>query len=163
MKKLIWINQLLNFYMNIFTRIQHWHWLIFIGGGLALCSKILLVIPLVTSPNCRGKSTSSRFFFSGGLSCTPLFFEPLFSLGFHTSHRARIQYPFAGYSYILFGASKRVLVLSAPANNFRQSVTKIYCHITSEENDRNSSPLSGCSSKLRAFLLDKIPTFNLPS
>ncbi len=29
-KKLIWINQLLNFYVNIFTRIQHWHWLIFI-------------------------------------------------------------------------------------------------------------------------------------
>ena len=30
MKKLIWINQLLNFYVNIFPRIQHWHWLIFI-------------------------------------------------------------------------------------------------------------------------------------
>ncbi len=30
MKKLISINQLLNFYMNIFTRIQHWHWLSFI-------------------------------------------------------------------------------------------------------------------------------------
>ncbi len=28
--KLILINQLLNFYVNIFTRIQHWHWLIFI-------------------------------------------------------------------------------------------------------------------------------------
>ncbi len=30
MKELISINQLLNFYVNIFTRIQHWHWLIFI-------------------------------------------------------------------------------------------------------------------------------------
>jgi hypothetical protein len=30
MKKLILINQLLNFYVNIFTRIQHWHWLMFI-------------------------------------------------------------------------------------------------------------------------------------
>ncbi len=30
MKKLIWINQLLNFYVNIFTKIQHWHWLTFI-------------------------------------------------------------------------------------------------------------------------------------
>ncbi len=29
MKELISINQLLNFYMNMFTRIQHWHWLIF--------------------------------------------------------------------------------------------------------------------------------------
>ncbi len=29
-EKLISINQLLNFYVNIFTRIQHWHWLIFI-------------------------------------------------------------------------------------------------------------------------------------
>jgi hypothetical protein len=29
-KKMILINQLLNFFMNIFTRIQHWHWLIFI-------------------------------------------------------------------------------------------------------------------------------------
>jgi hypothetical protein len=29
-EKLILINQLLNFYVNIFTRIQHWHWLIFI-------------------------------------------------------------------------------------------------------------------------------------
>jgi hypothetical protein len=29
-KILIWINQLLSFYVNIFTRIQHWHWLIFI-------------------------------------------------------------------------------------------------------------------------------------
>jgi hypothetical protein len=29
MKGLILINQLLNFYVNIFTRIQHWHWLIF--------------------------------------------------------------------------------------------------------------------------------------
>jgi len=27
-------------------------------------------------------------------------------------------------------------------------------HFTSEENNQNSSPLSGCSSKLRAFLLD---------
>jgi hypothetical protein len=26
----LFINQLLNFYVNIFTRIQHWHWLIFI-------------------------------------------------------------------------------------------------------------------------------------
>ncbi len=30
MKELISINQLLNFYVNIFTMIQHWHWLIFI-------------------------------------------------------------------------------------------------------------------------------------
>jgi hypothetical protein len=30
MKGLILINQLLNFYVNIFTRIQHWHRLIFI-------------------------------------------------------------------------------------------------------------------------------------
>ncbi len=29
-KQLILINQLLTFYVNIFTRIQHWHWLIFI-------------------------------------------------------------------------------------------------------------------------------------
>jgi hypothetical protein len=29
-KKLISINQLLNFYVNIFTRIQHRHWLIFV-------------------------------------------------------------------------------------------------------------------------------------
>jgi hypothetical protein len=29
-EKLILINQLLNFYMNIFTRIQHWQWLIII-------------------------------------------------------------------------------------------------------------------------------------
>ncbi len=29
MKELILIYQLLNFYVNIFTRIQHWHWLIF--------------------------------------------------------------------------------------------------------------------------------------
>jgi hypothetical protein len=29
-KKLISINRLLNFYVNIFTRIQHWHWFIFI-------------------------------------------------------------------------------------------------------------------------------------
>jgi hypothetical protein len=29
-EKLISINQLLNFYVNIFTRVQHWHWLIFI-------------------------------------------------------------------------------------------------------------------------------------
>jgi hypothetical protein len=29
-EKLISIMQLLNFYMNIFTRIQYWHWLIFI-------------------------------------------------------------------------------------------------------------------------------------
>ncbi len=26
---MILINQLMNFYVNIFTRIQHWHWLIF--------------------------------------------------------------------------------------------------------------------------------------
>ncbi len=30
MKKLISINQMLNFYMNIFISIQHWHWFIFI-------------------------------------------------------------------------------------------------------------------------------------
>ena len=54
-----------------------------------------------------------------------------------------------------FGARPCSNVSPAPCPIFVSLKRKYICHFTSEENDRNSSPLSGCSSsKLRAFLLD---------
>ena len=80
---------------------------------------------------------------------------PFFSLVLHISHRARIQHLIATYSYVSFGARPCSNVSPAPCPIFVSLKRKYICHFTSEENDRNSSPLSGCSSsKLRAFLLD---------
>ena len=48
--------------------------------ALPSAQKITLVVLSVTSSHCERKLDSSWFFFSGGLSCVPLFFEPLFSV-----------------------------------------------------------------------------------
>jgi hypothetical protein len=85
------------------------------SGGLALCSKITLVVlppPAAisktaalgteNSPNCRGKSISPWFFFSEGLSCAPLFFRTYFLCGFKNfSPRQKSN---ARCLYIFFGA-----------------------------------------------------------
>ena len=85
------------------------------SGGLALCSKITLVVlppPAAisktaalgteNSPNCRGKSISPWFFFSEWLSCAPLFFRTSFLCGFKTFPPR--QKSNARCLYIFFGA-----------------------------------------------------------
>ena len=90
--------------------------------------------------------------FSGGLSCVPLFFEPLFSEGFQISSRARIWYPFARCPYIFFGAPPELLRISAPATILVQSVARISCHITSRrERSKQPARCQVVAVTLRAF------------
>ena len=120
--------------------------------ALPSAQKITLVVLFVTSSNCGRKSDSSWFFFSGGLSCVPLFFEPLFSEGFQISSRARIWYPFARCPYIFFGAPPELLRISAPATILVQSVARISCHITSRrERSKQPARCQVVAVTLRAF------------
>ena len=119
-----------------------------------LLKKYYWLLSSLISPICEGKLDWSGAFFQrsflGNFS-----FLPFFSLVLHISHRARIQHLIATYSYVSFGARPCSNVSPAPCPIFVSLKRKYICHFTSEENDRNSSPLSGCSSsKLRAFLLD---------
>mgnify|MGYP007082951983 CR=1 FL=1 len=119
--------------------------------ALPSAQKIQLVLLVVASQNVEGSHFHIGSVFLEGLSCAPLFFEPPFSMYFQISYRARIQSPFTRYSCIFFGAPK------SSSNTYSYTRISPLCHeitaiFTSEENDRNSSPLSGCSSKLRAFL-----------
>ena len=138
--------------MICFTTVTH---LIEPTVALPSAQKILLVIILSDLPNLWGEVRLVWGLFSEKLSRKLLFFAPFFSLVLHISYRTRIQHLIATYSYVSFGARPCSNVSPAPCPIFVSLKQKYICHFTSEENDRNSSPLSGCSSsKLRAFLLD---------
>ncbi len=129
--------------------------------ALPTAQKITLVILFVTSPNCGGKLDSSWFFFSGGLSCVPLFFEPVFNVGFKFSHRARNQNPNARCPYIICWCTSRAPWSICPCNYFCE-----VCHENSlsyylrRERSKQSARCQVVNSKLRAFQLDKLRLSN---
>ena len=116
--------------------------------ALPSAQKITLVVLSVTSPNCGGKSISSWFFFQGGfLVC--LSFLNLFLCGLQKFPPRQKNQMLDVYTF--FGAPPELLGLICTWI-FVKSVTKITCHNTSEEKDRNSARCQVVKTvKLRAI------------
>jgi|LakMenE18May11ns_1017448.scaffolds.fasta_scaffold9283700_1 hypothetical protein len=142
--------------------------LVYCPVALPSAQKITLVILFVTSPNCGGKLHSPWFFFSGGLSCVPLFFEPSFFSWVsrdwshfqppifgcwmrtctHTlkfSHRAKNQNPKARCPYINFWRTSRAPLVYLLLQLFLCSLSREFAVILPQKRTiETASPLSGC-------------------